>query len=321
MNEPVERTEAFLLQPKSSRRSRLVAAAASLVLLGSVLSGQAQGLFNNLTLTRNSESCYLSLSPVVLAGTHVNGIGAKSEAGWRFFTPINNSLIGGEIGGFAYPMAYATYYGIPGTSVQLQAGGALSVCFGPKSPALANPWTVVPLCMHTITYYLSYYLSSDGTSQPYGGIGYQLNLGSLLFFLRLDDDDAFLLPEDKFRTTKGLAGFRYHDATSLYGIDLGFILWTGDLNTNAFSTLILSGADVRNLSYSLGYGGAYSHGIITLCFVYDFLQISIGYDSDKIRDYIQNGWHYLYNRPHVPLLSRSDRLYLQFSLFNAEHAY
>lgn len=105
---------------------------------------------------------------------------------------------------------------------------------------------------------------------------------------------------------------------NVYGINTSFYIWTGNLDGTAST----NSPNARDNTYALtGYGGDYSHGIFSLGIVYNFLRVSIGYDSEEIRNKIQNGWHHFFNRPRVPLLNRSNRFYFQVSLFNSELQY
>lgn len=272
----------------------------------------------NFEFTRNDQQHYVEISPVLTVGTHVNGVGVNSQAGLRLNHYLKEKVISSCLSLHFYPDIYIQYYGIPGNSIQLNTGAGYSFTFGRSIDLVNNPWVRTDIGRHTIKYFLSYYFSSDNTSQPYGGIEYKLNLKNSIYRIRLDNDDCYFLATDKFRSTFGEMEFLHYNQVNVYGINLSFYIWTGKLD----GTESTNAHDARDNSYALtGYGGNYSHGILSLGIVYNFLRFSIGYDSEKIRNKIQNGWHHLYNRPRVPLLNRSDRLYVQITLFNSEIQY
>lgn len=160
-------------------------------------------------------------------------------------------------------------------------------------------------------YFFSYILSSDGTSQTYGSIGYKLSLEEREFFVNLDNDDMYLIATDKYRTTKGRIGFTKYTKENTHTFSIGFYLWTGKLDKNLIENRDM---ERREQIYSLDvYGGEYSHGIAELSYTYNNFKFSLGWDSETIRDGIQNRWHYFYNRPRVPLVDRSDRLFIQIT--------
>jgi hypothetical protein len=274
--------------------------------------------FQNLEFKRNENKYFITLSPVALAGTHVDGIGINSQAGLRLNHITTDKTVSSCVSLHCYPNAYMKYYGIPGNSVQLNTGASLSLTLGRRIDLVNNPWVQTELGKHTFKYFFSYYLSSDSTSQPYAGVEYKLTLKKLIFRIRLDQDDCYFLATDKYRSTMGDIEFLRYNLENAYGMNVGFHLWTGNLD----GTATHNAPDLRDNTYALtGYGGDYSHGILSLTLIYNFLRLSVGYDSEEIRNTIQNGWHHFYNRPRVPLVNRSDRFYFQISLFNSELQY
>lgn len=274
--------------------------------------------FGNAVFNKNENNYYVTLSPVVLAGTQVDGIGLNSQAGLRLNHKMTDNILSSCLSLHCYPNVYLKYYGIPGNSVQLNTGASLSLTFGKKINLINNPWVHTELGRHTLKYFLSYYFSSDNTSQPYGGIEYKLTLKKSIVRIRLDNDDCYILGIDKYRTTFGEVEFLRYTVKNAYGMNVGFHLWTGVLD----SVVRTDAPRNRNNSYKLtGYGTDYSHGILSLTIIYNFLRVSIGYDSEEIRNKIQNGWHHFYNRPQVPLLDRNHRFYFQVSLFKSEIQY
>ena len=272
----------------------------------------------NLEFNRNEQQYYIEISPVLFAGTHVNGMGINTQAGLRLNHRLKEKVISSCLSVHFYPDIYVRYYGIPGNPFQLNTGASYSLTFGKRIDLVNNSWVRTELARHTIKYFFSYYLSSDKTNQPYGGIEYKLNLKNSIFRIRLDNDDCYFLATDKYRSTFGEIEFLHYNTENVYGINTSFYIWTGNLDGTAST----NSPNAQDNTYALtGYGGDYSHGILSLGFVYNFLRLSIGYDSEEIRNKIQNGWHHFYNRPKVPLLNRSNRFYFQVSIFNSELQY
>lgn len=84
----------------------------------------------NLEFKRNENRYYYEISPVVLIGTHVDGIGMNSQAGLRLNYEMSDKIVGFCIGMHFYPDFYVQYYGIPGNSFQINSGASLCLTFG-----------------------------------------------------------------------------------------------------------------------------------------------------------------------------------------------
>lgn len=266
--------------------------------------------FNNIALmsVKDSYSNYYQITPTSIIGTHVNGIGFNVILGRRFSLYLENKLIACAIGMNFHPTAYQKYYGFEGESIQLNIGTNISLTFGDKRLLKTNPWIIREQSLHTLRYYLSYFLSSDNTSQAYVAMEYKLSLNNSSLKLHAGNDDCifFQIRGDKFRTTKGLLEYLYFTHKSLYGISLSFNIWTG--NTSP-------------LVKPDGFGGEYSHGILALSLIYNSMKVSIGYDSEGIRDTIQNEWHKLRNLQTVPLVDRRELFYIQLSFYPPQFDY
>jgi hypothetical protein len=62
-------------------------------------------------------------------------------------------------------------------------------------------------------------------------------------------------------------------------------------------------------------GAGYSAGIIYVGFRLGYLRLELGWDSEQIRDLLQNGTHYLIDDGIVPLVDRPDRPYVLFTIY------
>lgn len=271
-----------------------------------------------ISIERNSEELYYNVSPSLITGTHINGLGMNMYLLKRFHKTLEHSIISPNIGVYITPFTYLSNLGIPDESVHLNLGGDLSLSWGAELDLDRYHSIYREVARHNFRYYLNYYFSSDGTSQPYGGISYTLSLQKNDLILALDNDDAYFIATDKYRTTKGSIKYIRYTSSYSYGAAIGFLLWTGNLDGTATE----SDGDMRDSTYELtGYGGDYSHGVAELTLFYNNIHISIGYDSETIRDVIQNGWHNFYNRPEVPLVERDSRFYFQVSLNPPKYQY
>lgn len=251
--------------------------------------------------------------PQLQLGSQENSLGIAGEVSLHFPLKAQNSALASRVSLFHSSKAAYSYYGIPQPAYHGNTGLALSFAFGGRGHAINadNPLGY----QHNIGYFISYICSSDGTSQPYGGVTYTANNTGWQFRFQLDNDDAYAIATDKFRTTKGVVGFSIY-GDHAYGVNLGFRLWTGRLDGTKFLN------SLGQEEYSLnGYGGEYSHGILYLQILVDHFGLSFGYDSERIRDLIQNGWHDFYGRPSVPLVDREDRFFIQFSYNEFKYDY
>jgi hypothetical protein len=93
-----------------------------------------------------------------------------------------------------------------------------------------------------------------------------------------------------------------------YGCAGGFKLWTGQtqgIPTSVDKYFPLTGQ----------YGSRHSNGILYLSGIRGRLKVSAGWDSEKVRDFIQNNYHRLRGIGIIaPLDDRESRFYLQLSL-------
>lgn len=62
-------------------------------------------------------------------------------------------------------------------------------------------------------------------------------------------------------------------------------------------------------------GGDHTLGLLYGSFTFNFFKLSLGYDSDKIRTYFQNGMHKIMNNDMVPRIGRNDKIYFDITLF------
>lgn len=256
-----------------------------------------------LIIQKTLSSFDYKVQPYGSFGTHINSCGLQGELTFTkkhhwFKANSSSSLTLYTLGAGSI-----SSLGIPGQSLELNSGLNLSFTYG----------------IYSLNYYLSYYITSDKTNQAYGSLMYKIDTGNWEVGLDLGNDDMYFLATDKFRTTKGSIFYRNYTQENLYGISLNFFLWTGDLDGKVLGD---ESAEARDRYYSMdGYGGDISHGILALALRINDFELSIGWDSEIIRDSIQNRWHYFYNRPEVPMVDRENRFYIQTTFYPKKFGY
>lgn len=262
---------------------------------------------DSLILNYQNDVFYFNGQPFLQAGTHVNALGIGAVTGLQFQQEILQTFIGQRIGVHASAMLNESYFGIPGQSAQANIGGHITFSFAGNSDFTQSPWRIREQGRHNVGFYVSRYFSTDGTSQWYGGFTASFNFKNDSYRFTFDNDDthwAMLINDfktDKFRTGKLELEYLHHTDTELYGASISCLLWTGDTSPIVDNTT--------------DYGADYSHGIIGFSYIYNAFKLTIGYDSEAIREFVQNGWHSLKGLGSVPLVDRADRLFLQIQIF------
>jgi hypothetical protein len=212
-------------------------------------------------------------------------------------------------------MYYEEYFGIPGRSAQAEAGGTLLFWWGKKSEFGNSKWMKACPSRHSIHYRFCYYLSTDHTSQAYAEYQYELNVSNKRFLLRVGNDDQTFIHTDRFRSAAVDLNLYVNKNDYLLGYAFGLKLWHGD------STKQLYLNRTQTYDFKPIYGGNYSLGLLYGSFTYNCFKISIGYDSDRIRTFFQNGMHTIMDNGMVPTVNRDDRVYIDFSLFGNNGQY
>ena len=115
------------------------------------------------------------MTPGLIFGTHVNGMGLNLNLTLKKNYEVGNILITPEAELFIYPFSFLSNLGIPNESFEFNFGIQSSITIGES-------------IKHKFSYYLSYYLSTNNTNQPYGGISYNLITKNFFINLSLDND-------------------------------------------------------------------------------------------------------------------------------------
>lgn len=241
--------------------------------------------------------------PTMDMGTHVNSFGIRGWLSaavpadyWSFLFTANGALIRCQ-----------TTYGIPGASDTAQVHLRFTAGWGGVSPWKAAPMLPSGPGTHNLYYQWSHYFTTDGTEQHSGEFGYEWNTAGFRLYARFDNDYQGLGLTDEYRTAAGEVILYHALGTHAVGYGLGYRLWTGTTGLDPMTRY-----DTYNMTGA--YGAEYSHGILYAAAAFDGLRLEAGYDSEQIRDAIQNNLHWIINNARVPLLDRPSRFFMRFSL-------
>ncbi len=249
-------------------------------------------------------------------GSHINGGGVNSAFYYSNDVRLGDLQLGlVEAGATLSFRHYESYLGIPGRS---EAGeGSLTVTYGlgaenrfPSGPFFhAGPGTV------NFSYRYNQYLSTDGTSQATGRFGGEWVGARNKLKLQIEND--FYAPPflDQYRTAAGGLEYLHAFPGAIGGIAAGYMLWTG--TTNGLKPV----AGTSHFDLSGQYGGRYSHGIAYASLIWGVARMSVGLDSEDIRDALQNTVHRMVGYYTLPKLTRKDKWYFQVSLFSFDSLY
>lgn len=263
--------------------------------------------------TWNKNYLAFSYFPNVYLGTHRNGIGYNCEAVDWF--PLSGKKWGLGLTADLNSTYYLDKFGIPGTSYEISPGSMVSIDWGKPSKFGKSKWMRSCPVRHRIGYRYSYFIASDKTSQAYAEYLYEFNISNNKIVLDVGNDDLTFLKTDRFRSAAVDISIFTNKIDYLIGYSVGMKLWHGDYSKQLYLS--------RTQSYVLEgtYGGNYTLGLLYLSIVYNCFRFSLGYDSEKIRMYFQNGMHKIMNNGMVPHVDRADRMYLEFSIFSNSGQY
>jgi len=269
----------------------------------------------------DSPGIYLStgalIAPSLETGVSINRAGYSSLL-WVTFEAVKiKSGLGLKL--VSTGLGHLNHLGIPGAGLENMTGLALILSLG-KSPREV-PWPVLPnrlsgRGLFNFFYQYNNYLCTDLTGQWTASLGVELILGKNRFVISQENDHwLFHTWDDKYRTAGGeiswwtLLPEVTFQSGNIYplGIMAGFLLWTAD--TKGLPTV----GPGEYYDMSGLYGENCSHGIAYLALQVGGVRLSVGLDSEEIRDSLQNGLHRLMGYGLIPKVDRPDSLYLQLS--------
>lgn len=256
-----------------------------------------------------SDGIEANYSATMVLGSHVLGAGLSSGFSYATAVQSGDRALGFiETGALLEFKHYTRYLGIPGPSDAAAVGLSLAYGIGPENQFPSNLFNHAGPARHNFSYRYTWYISTDGTSQTTGRIAYEL-VGDRNKLKIQMDDDLFKWPiRDEWRTAAAEIEFLHALRSSVAGVSLGFMLWTG--TTEGLQPV----PGTNSLDLSGQYGGQYSNGIAFVSLIWGIARLSIGYDSEAIRDALQNTAHRIGNWYEIPRLDRPDRWYVEVSL-------
>jgi len=285
---------------------KIVFAAASIVLLALVPASRAACAEDLPNIGWKNGPFDATLFPSLDVGTHYNRLGFLLREVGRF----DASGFSWGTGAFASAKASATTLGITGSGLTTSFGLDGLLGFGPAVSAPA-PWPDFGLKRsREIRYEWTAYLDTWGTGQFSGRIEFVAadrdhSLGVVM------QDDLFSPPfRDEYRTgaVELSYGFEWGGVDSALGI--GTKIWTG----STFGNGVSHRGQVIVMNSSLP-GVNDSAGVLYLACRRGAISLELGWDSEFIRNVLQNGVHWLIDDGIVPLVDRPDRPYVLFTLY------
>jgi Bacterial toxin 23 len=250
------------------------------------------------------------------AGTHLNRIGLNVN------TQLRLDCVPCEASGWTLALRpdvglsfNATYWGIPVSSLSGEGQLRFVAAFGRENYGRTRPDLAPPLRTHTLSYYLSWYATTDRTNQFSGGVSYTAAWGANAIDVILENDVLAWQRRDEYRTGAVALRYRVNSSGRSLGVGSTLLLWTGTTAGLGF----LKRGEVYDLSGQRG--GAYSHGLISLDFLYDAWRVSVGYDSDRIRSAVQDKLHDLIDDGRIANVDRANRIFIQLGLLDLRHLY
>jgi hypothetical protein len=271
-----------------------------------------------------SDSSKLFLDAAMAYGTHREGIGLEcSYIGYKPNTVMGRMLgkdLNEELGLLSRVGVYyhERDFGFPGESLSGKAELILLYSLGPRNDFFSRRMAISGLGRHNLSFGLNGYVSSDSTSQVTGQIDYGYFKNDFGFTVNYENDTIFLL-QDQYRTASVKLSALFQKGNDLYGLSLGFNLWAGQRIIDLVQ--IWNGGNIqlpeekrRGNTVALYNGKDYSTDVIYLSLIYNNMSFSVGYDSERIKQLIQNNVHFILDDGNLPLLDRPDRLFLEFKI-------
>ncbi len=262
-------------------------------------------LFVHAGETEHAGTIKTIISPQMELGSHLNSVGIHAAFLYeRKFNRFNAGMFITSSSRFDI-----TCLSIPGSQYQVSLFTGPLVAFG-KSTKGYSPWTASQVHRrHTIKYSYIVHLDNRKTSQVSGSLEYLFSTDHFSAGFLFEDDFFALQNRDAYRTG-ALETAVWIDPSflpfsfSLFG---GTIIWTGPAVGNK------SAGEAYDLSSSR-YGN-YSSGILYAGVGVNTIRLSIGWDSENIRNAIQNSFHRAIDDGSIPMIpDREDRFFFNISI-------
>jgi hypothetical protein len=252
----------------------------------------------------------LCFFPSLALGTHDSYVGLNARARRLFEPGESGALPALELGAFVSGRAAAASLGMEESGFIFSGGADVALEFGRAERSAPSPWPDYrPRRALCARYEWIAYLDTTGTSQSLGLIELAYADADHSIGLAMENDLFGLrrYPHDEYRTAAFELAYATRSGSLPFALvfALGLKLWTGSTwgeprlsYPEAYS--MVWNADARYRSAGLLYLGL---GLGTL-------RIELGWDSEAIRGYFQNGAHVLIDDGIVPLVNRADRPYI-----------
>ncbi|MFC1584684.1 polymorphic toxin type 23 domain-containing protein [Fibrobacterota bacterium] len=249
----------------------------------------------------------LSMGISAQFGTHVRGAGTNLHLIWlHYLQDVSRTINHVSLSAEGSLRGYLENLGISGYGADTRFVFRPSLGLEKSRQIFSGPAHRYHASRYNFFCYYAIYLSTDGSSQNSGGIGGSIALDKNLFKIQYENDWYSFLFTDQYRTAAVDITF-LRNASYIYGGSAGFKLWTGQ--TRGIPTHF-----DKHFPITGQHGSEFSHGIIYISCILMNMKLSLGYDSETIRDFIQNNYHRLRNIGEIHPLDREDRFYLQFSI-------
>jgi hypothetical protein len=242
------------------------------------------------------------------AGTHVNGAGLTGGAHYVYAVDKSPDLSKNlQLGMDASCGSFLKNLGIPGGSFSGRLSFRVGYGFGGKARAFNLDETAGETSKYNLNYCYLVYLTTDGTSQLAGLVGCSFYAGGHRIGITYENDWYGFQFRDQYRTSAVEISWLKsigHRVAGLYG---GFKLWTGQ-------TQNLPGHLDKVFPVDSAFGSAWSHGIVYTACRFGLVRLALGWDSEKVRDILQNTYHRVRGIGKILPLVREDKMYVQVSV-------
>jgi hypothetical protein len=287
---------------------------------------QVESRFQNPTsFFYGTPNSHLYVGLQTLFGSHRNSLGL--EGGALFYAPF--SFIGRITGSSDLDEHIGLLtklnlrhsemdFGFPGPSESAEGQLKILYSLGKQNEMFRKYALIQGYGGNTLSFGLNGYLTTDTTSQFTGQIDYCHVDGKFALIVDYENDSIILL-QDSYRTAAVRVSSLFDTGNHVLGFSFGFDLWAGKRDINPLE--IWNGGDIRipaeihrGQTVTLHNGREYSADVVYISLLFDDLSLSIGYDSEYIKQLIQNNVHYLLNDGNLPILNRPDRVFIEFRI-------
>jgi hypothetical protein len=252
----------------------------------------------------------LRLFPSLELGTHDSQLGLNARIR-RLFEPESPSAAPSfDLGAFVSGKAALASLGMEESGGILSYGSDLVLGLGRTERLAPQPWPdFKPRRALSARYEWIAYLDTMSTSQSVGLVEFVYSRGDSSFGLAVENDLFGLrrYPHDEYRTAAVELVYAHGAGPQPFAcsVALGLKLWTG----STWGEGSLPCTEAYSMSCN-PEAAKYSAGVLYVGFGFDSLRVEVGWDSEAIRDFFQNGVHLLLNEGIVPLVNRADKPYI-----------